>query len=153
MRVLVAITQPISGDALAAAIGDDADEAEIMLIAPALDRSAVRFWVSDADDAVARSQAIERRRAALQDREGASIASNGIPDIDLTAAVKDALVTFAAERVVLFLHPPREGRYRERVEAEALSYELGLPVEVHPVESPSEGFTGRAGNSRGGRSG
>lgn len=142
MKVLVAISEPISGTALTSALGDDADEAEIMLIAPVLDESTVRFWVSDADEAIARARAVEQESREQLQREGACVVADDIAEGDLTEAIKDALVTYPAERVVLFIHALEEGRYRERVDAEALSYELGLPVEIFRVESPQEASNG-----------
>jgi hypothetical protein len=136
MKVLVAITEPISGAALSTALGDDADEAEIMLIAPSLDRSAVRFWVSDADEAVAMARTIHDRTAEQATSEGATDVPGEIAEDDLGAAIKDALVTFSAERVVLFVDHSNEDR--DRVDAEALSYELGIPVELHPRSEPAQ---------------
>jgi len=54
-------TRTISRDGLRAALGSATDDAEIMVVAPALHRSALRFWLSDADEGDA---------AALQERFG-----------------------------------------------------------------------------------
>ena len=55
MKLLVIASEPITADHLRAAIGPDAtDDAEVLVIAPALHKSALRFWLSDADAAIAR---------------------------------------------------------------------------------------------------
>jgi hypothetical protein len=48
MKVLVTASVPISADRLWATLGDETDDAEIMVVAPALHRSALRFLLSDA---------------------------------------------------------------------------------------------------------
>ena len=52
-------SEPITADHLRAVIGSDAtDDAEVLVIAPALHKSALRFWLSDADEAIARAQTV-----------------------------------------------------------------------------------------------
>jgi hypothetical protein len=58
-------------------------------------------------------------------------------------------VTFSAERVVLFLRRHHDGP--GRVDAEALSYELGLPVEIDPP--PGSSTQGSIGSANTGRAG
>ena len=53
MKLLVLTAEPISADILREAAGDEADDAEVMVVSPALTGSPLRFWVSDADDAIA----------------------------------------------------------------------------------------------------
>ena len=128
MKVLVTASEPVSADRLRAALGGATDDAEIMVVAPALHRSALRSWLSDADEAI--------RRAALVQRE----TGEGLHDAGLDArgdsgegdpvkAVEDVLVTFPAERIVLFTRPSQEQRYEEGIDAEALQQRFGLPVQ------------------------
>jgi hypothetical protein len=49
MKILVIASEPISADRLRAAFAGTPD-AEILVVAPALHRSALRFWLSDADE-------------------------------------------------------------------------------------------------------
>jgi hypothetical protein len=66
---LVIASEPMSGDRLRAARRGTIDDAEIMVVAPALHRSALRFWLSDADDAIRReTQSSPRRRATGRSR-------------------------------------------------------------------------------------
>jgi hypothetical protein len=60
MKVLVIASEPISADRLRAALGGASDAAEIMVVAPALHRSVVRFWLSDADEAIRRAERAAR---------------------------------------------------------------------------------------------
>jgi hypothetical protein len=45
---------------LRAALGGASDDAEIMVVAPTLHRSLLRFWLSDADEAIRRAQLVQR---------------------------------------------------------------------------------------------
>jgi hypothetical protein len=62
MKLLVLTSEPISAQQLRDALPGDLEpqDAEVMLVAPAFHDSALRFWVSDADDAIARADAIRR---------------------------------------------------------------------------------------------
>ena len=44
-------------------------------------------------------------------------------------AVEDVLVTFPAERIVLFSRPVSEQRYDEGIDPDALQQRFGLPVQ------------------------
>ena len=62
VKVLVVTSEPVSADQLREALPADSDprEAEVMVIAPALQENAFRFWMSDADDAITRAKAVRR---------------------------------------------------------------------------------------------
>jgi hypothetical protein len=62
MKVLVLTSEPISAGQLRDALGSDGDpsKAEVMVVAPALAGSAVKFWMSDADEAIARADRVRR---------------------------------------------------------------------------------------------
>lgn len=134
VKVLVVTSEPISGDHLRSALGPrQTDDAEVMVIAPALHKSALRFWVSDADEAIAKAGEVQQKSAEQLRREGVSVDVNDTAEGDLTEAIRDALVTFPADRILLFVHPPEHERYREHADPEALSDEVGLPVEQFEV--------------------
>lgn len=42
---------------------------------------------------------------------------------------RDVLVTFPAERILIFTRPSSEERYDEGIDAEALQHHVGLPVQ------------------------
>src|SRR3954447_19656793 len=52
MKLLLLTAEPVSADVVREAVGDDADDAEVMVVSPALTDSPLRFWTSDADEAI-----------------------------------------------------------------------------------------------------
>jgi hypothetical protein len=128
MKVLVIASEPISADRLRAALGEATDDAEIMVIAPALHRSALRFWLSDADEAIQRAEGVQRETVESLDDAGLD-AHGDSGEGDPVRAVADTLVTFPADRIVLFSRPASEQRYDEAVNADALQQRFGLPVQ------------------------
>ena len=69
-KVLVVASEPISADRLRAAFGGQADDAEVLVVAPALHRTALRFWLSDADEAIRRAQLVQRETVEGLDDAG-----------------------------------------------------------------------------------
>ena len=128
MKVLVIASEPISADRLRTALGNATDDAEIMVVAPALHRSALRFWLSDADDAIRRAELVQRETVEGLDDEGLD-ARGDTGEGDPVKAVEDVLVTFPAERIVFFSRPVSERRYDEGIDADALQQRFGLPVQ------------------------
>jgi hypothetical protein len=128
MKVLVIASEPIFADRLRAALGDATDDAEIMVVAPALHRSALRFWLSDSDEALQRAELVQRKTVEGLDDEGLDAhgdTGEGAP----VKAVEDALITFPADRIVLFSRPVSERRYNEAIDADALRERFGVPVQ------------------------
>jgi hypothetical protein len=128
MKVLVVASEPISADRLRAALGAATDDAEIVVVAPALHLSALRFWLSDADEAIQRAELVQRETTEGLDDAGLD-ASGDTGEGDPVEAVEDALATFPAERILIFTRPSSEQRYDEGIDAEALEQRFGLPVE------------------------
>jgi hypothetical protein len=77
MKLLVLTSEPITGRQLRDALGTNADpaEAEVMVVAPAFAQSALRFWMSDADEAIAKADAV--RRESMQELGEAGISATG----------------------------------------------------------------------------
>ncbi len=130
MKVLVLTSEPVSTAQLRDALPGDADpaELEVMLVAPALHESALRFWVSDADEAISRADAV-RRESVEKLGEGGVAASGDTGEGNLVEAAQDALSTFAADRVVVFSHPSDDQLHGEDVATSELRERLGLPVD------------------------
>jgi hypothetical protein len=139
MKVLAVTTEPITADALRSALPDDVDptDVEVMVVAPALHANALRFWVSDADEAIERAEAVRRESLDQLGAEGVP-ASADTGEGDLDDALEDALHTFPAERIVLFVHPEGERRYREDVDEEDLRTRFGLPVDRAEIAAESD---------------
>jgi hypothetical protein len=130
MKILVLTSEPVTADQLRDALPSDVDpteDVEVMVLSPALHENALRFWVSDADEAIARADDV--RRQSLQQLGDAGVAASGdtgegTPD----EAIEDALKTFAADRILIFTHPKSEQRYKEDVDADDLQQRFGVPV-------------------------
>jgi hypothetical protein len=127
MRVLVIASEPVSADRLRAALGGATDDAEIMIVAPALHRSALRFWLSDADEAIQRADRVQHETVEGLDDAGLD-ARGDTGEGDPVQAIEDVLVTFPAERIVVFTRRGSEQRYDEGIDADALQQRFGLPV-------------------------
>lgn len=130
MKLLVITSEPISAAQLREALPGDTDpeQAEVMVIAPALQKSALRFWLSDADEAIARADDIRRQTVERLGAEGVP-ATGDTGESNPPEAIQDALQSFSADRIVLFTHPGDEQRYREDVDAAEIEERFGLPVD------------------------
>jgi len=134
VKLLVITSEPITADHLRAVIGSDAtDDAEVLVIAPALHKSALRFWLSDADEAIARAQTVQQDSVDQLDDEGI-VATGDTGESEPMAAIADSLQTFPADRVALFIHPESEQSYRESITAAEIKDRFGLPVTVREIE-------------------
>lgn len=130
VKILVLTTEPITAAQLRAALPSDAadpGDAEVMVVAPALHKSALRFWTSDADEAIGQADEVRRESVEQLGEEGVA-ASGDTGEGDPDDAIEDALKTFAADQILIFTHPESEQRYREGVDAEELQRRFGLPV-------------------------
>jgi hypothetical protein len=130
MKVLVVTSEPINAELLRSALDGEADDAEVLVVAPALHDSPVRFWMSDDDEAIAAAQRVQDETVERLEEEGVDAAGD-TGESDPLVAAEDALATFEADRVVIFTHPGDETAYREEELAEA-GERLGVPV-VHSV--------------------
>lgn len=63
-RILVVASESVSAENLRGAVGVAAQDAEVLVVAPALQTSAVRFWMSDADSAIHRAWAVQTNPCA-----------------------------------------------------------------------------------------
>lgn len=73
MRVLVVTSEPIAAERLRSALGPtEAEHAEILVVAPALHTSALRFWMSDADEAIRRAEDVQRETVERLREDGVS---------------------------------------------------------------------------------
>src|SRR4051794_41857116 len=84
MKLLLLTAEPVSADVVREAVGDDADDSEVMVVSPALTDSPVRFWTSDADEAIEHAretaeETVERLDEAGIDAAGGTRASEPPP--------------------------------------------------------------------------
>jgi hypothetical protein len=87
----------------------------------------VRFWMSDSDGAIAEAtERAEQTERALSS-EGAQV--TGIAgESEPLLALQDALATFPADRIVIFVHADDEQRYREDDVIGEAERRFGVPV-------------------------
>jgi hypothetical protein len=99
-----------------------------MIVAPALQKNPLKFWFSDADDAIARADEVRRESVERLGEEGVA-ASGDTGESDPLEAIQDALQTFPADRIVLFTHPEEQQQYREDVDEDEIRERFDLRVD------------------------
>src|SRR3954451_12976846 len=113
VKLLVLATQPVDADRLRGALpGDDLEGAEVLVVSPAVNESAVAFWMSDSDEAIAEAESTAEQTAAAL-RESGAHARSTTGESEPLLALQDALATFDADRVVVFVRDEDAARYRE----------------------------------------
>jgi hypothetical protein len=130
MKLLVVTSEPISAaqlrDALPGSV--DPEQAEVMVLAPALQESGLRFWMSDADEAIAKAEEVRRQTLDRLGSEGVP-ASGDTGESNPVLAIQDALQSFRADRIVLFTHAGEDQLYREDLDAAEIEEQFGIPVD------------------------
>jgi hypothetical protein len=128
VKLLVLATDPVSADDVRSALPDeDLDGAEVLVVSPAVNESPVAFWVSDADEAIAEAEsAAEQTAAAL--REGGAQARATAGESEPLLALQDALATYQADRVIVFVREDDRARYREDDVLGEAQRRFGVPV-------------------------
>ena len=127
--------EPISADVLREAAGDAASmvqDAEVLVVSPALTGSSLRFWMSDADDAIAHAEGTAEESVERLTDAGIDAAGD-TGESDPLVALQDALATFDADRIVVFVHPEGERDYLEDGFAEMAQQRFGIPVAVREI--------------------
>jgi len=128
-RLLVVTAEPVDAGVLKAALGDDAADAEVMVVAPALQKSSLRFWMSDADDAIARAQDVQGESVKRLEEEGVDAAGD-TGESEPLVAIQDALATFDADRILVVGHDEDEhDSHEEDLAAADLERRFGIPAE------------------------
>jgi hypothetical protein len=130
MKLLVVTSEPIMAAQLREALPDEVDpeDAEVMVVAPALQGNPVKFWLSDADEAIARAEQV--RRESVEELGAAGIQASGdTGESDPMQAIEDALNTFGADRILLFT---RGDGYRGDPDADEIQERFGVPVDRAP---------------------
>ena len=136
MKLLVLTSEPITAAQLREALPGDAkpEDQEVMVVAPALQESGLRFWMSDADEAIARAEEVRSETVERLGSEGVA-ASGDTGESDPVQAIQDALQTFPAERIVVFTRADDDQNYREGVDAAEIEERFGLPVDQASVSA------------------
>jgi len=128
VKLLVLATEPVDADRVRAALpDDDLCGAEVLVVSPAVNESAVAFWMSDSDEAIADARSTADSTAADLG-EGGARARATTGDSEPLVALQDALATFQADRVVVFVRGEDAARYREDDVVGEAERRFGVPV-------------------------
>ena len=128
MKLLVLATDPVGADDVRAALPDaDLDRSQVLVVSPAVNESPVAFWVSDSDEAIADAESsAEQTAAALRERGAQARAKTG--DSEPIVALQDALATYQADQVLVFVRAEDGARYREDDVLGEAQRRFGVPV-------------------------
>jgi len=129
MKLLVLASDPVGSDDVRRALpgDDDIDGAEVLVVAPAVHDSPVRFWMSDSDDAIARAGETAGETAS-ELRSGGAQARGTTGEAEPLLALQDALAAFPADRVLVFVREGDAARYREDDIVGEAERRFGVPV-------------------------
>ncbi len=130
MRLLVLSADPVDADAVRAALGADEplDRADVLVVSPALNESALAFWVSDSDEAIADADSAAQQSVAAL-REASGQVRGEVGESEPLLALQDALATFPADRILVFTRAEDAQRYREDDVVGEAGRRFGIPVE------------------------
>jgi hypothetical protein len=129
-RVLVVSNETVGGDVLHAVVCRSAQDAEVLVVAPALN-SRLRHWTSDDDRA--RLRAAARVRSCLDELERLGVDADGtVGDSDPMTAVADALCVFPADEIIIATHPEHRSNWLAHGLVERACERFDLPV-LHVV--------------------
>ena len=133
-RILALVSEPISDEALASAIGGDPRDAEVMVVAPAL-TSRMRLVMSDVDGSIERAEEVAQE--SVERLEEAGIAASGdTGEPEPIQALEDALATFPADELVLFTHPNGSRNWQEEGVVEDAEQRFDIPVRHLLIDPP-----------------
>src|SRR5919197_1388115 len=126
-KILALVAEPVSGEALRRAVGDErSEDAEVLVVAPALN-TRTRFWLSDVDAAIDRAEQVQEETVERMGEEGIDAAGD-TGESDPLLALQDALQTFAADEIVLVTHAEGQRNWAEEGVVEEAERRFELPV-------------------------
>ena len=127
MRLLVLAPDAVDAAAVRRALpDDDLTGAEVLVIAPAIQESGLRFWMSDSDDAIQDAeQAANETAGSLRAQTDARNVRATTGESEPLLALQDALATFPADRIIVFRGDKDDFESEKLAEAET---RFGVPV-------------------------
>ena len=131
-KILALVSEPVSTEALRSALCGGTDDAEVMVVAPALD-SRTRFWTSDNDAAIARAEDVQQETVERLAEDGVD-AVGDTGEADPLLALQDALATFPANEIVIFTRPKADQNWAEDDLLEQAREQFSVPVRHMEVE-------------------
>jgi hypothetical protein len=132
-KILALVSEAVSADALRSAVGGDAaNDAEVMVVAPALN-SKTRFFLADPDPAIERAHEVQEETVERLEEEGVDAAGD-TGDSDPLLALQDALTTYEADEIVLFTHEGGKQNWLEEGLVDEAKGRFSVPVRHLVVE-------------------
>jgi hypothetical protein len=126
-KILALVAEPVSADALRSAVGEeDADSAEVLVVAPALNTK-TRFFLADPDPAIERAEAVQEETVERLDEAGIDAAGD-TGEEDPLLALQDALVSYDADEIVVFTHSSGKQNWLEDGLVEQAKERFDAPV-------------------------
>jgi hypothetical protein len=125
--LLVLTPEPVDAKLLRSTLGDEVEGAEVLVIAPATNRSKLAFWVSDSDEAIHEAELAQQETVERLEEAGIDAAGD-TGESEPALALQDALATFPADRIVIFSHPGGDRDYREDEGLADAEARFGIPV-------------------------
>jgi len=132
MHILVLAPDPVDADRLKEIVGDDIDDARVLVVSPALNESPLAFWVSDSDEAIEDAEQAAGETAVGLREEG--IAANSTTgESEPLLALQDAMATFPADRIVILVREGEDQRYHEDDVCGQMQKRFDVPVTLATV--------------------
>jgi hypothetical protein len=110
-KILALVSEPVNAEALRNAVGPEAADAEVLVVAPAL-MSRRKFLLADPDPGIERAEQVQEETVERLDEAGIDAAGD-TGEADPLLAVQDALATFEADEIVLFTHAEGDRNWLE----------------------------------------
>jgi len=132
MHILVLAPDPVDADTLRKIVGDDIDDARVLVVSPALNESPLAFWMSDSDEAIEDAEEAAGETAVGLREEG--IAANSTTgESEPLLALQDAMATFPADRIVILVREGEDQRYHEDDVCGQMQKRFDVPVTLATV--------------------
>ncbi len=122
-------TDPVDANDVRAGLDDDGDleDAEVLVVSPAVSDSPAKFWTSNVDEAIDDASSVAEQTAASLREEGAKVRAR-TGDSEPLMAIQDALATYPADRILIFAREGDAARYREENVFGEVQERFGVPV-------------------------
>jgi hypothetical protein len=133
-RVLLVASEPVGRAEVEAILENEPPgRVGVLVVAPAMPKTALRYWVSDTDEGTAHARRVEE--ATLDELRRDGVPSDGhVGSPDPLTAIEDALRLFDADQVVIAMHAAGRRRYREGDLTAEVERRFGIPAAA--IEPP-----------------
>lgn len=148
MRLLVLANETCASlavlDEVRKQLADADDDAQVVVVAPALAHSRVGHWLAT-DLNTSRAEASERLRQSLAAFQAEGIRARGeLGDADPLQALDDAVRVLRPDGVIIATHTPERSQWLERRLVERARERLSLPISHVVVDLEFEREHGRS---------